>query len=412
VQAEEPLSRRDTAVAALPYFLFALFLGGSTLYYRFGQTTNPTISFLLGYGFLFVLLFMLIIAWWRGWPAWSVCWLGFLSFVLIVLFLPGQLFDQLHSADPQTQLLQTIMTEVDFALLWLLVLYALLVRWPRSGLVAMLPAFGMAWVLYLEFVPEIVNTAVLVVTWVWLGIVAIILLRWRHQAWDVWLLYLAAIIVGAIYIYTGHFLTEMQVRDGTLTRMGEDLLSSLLPALIPLVGILLLHALRFLSQVNGRTAVGSYRRILAGVLLTVIGLQSNLQLLRQGNLPAMQRGMGVWFTAVLLIGLLLMLTGAGLMVKSQRQWLLSPGWTIWLMLGLLLLLPLIFNTRRLLITYNQMMYQWVGPDLFAQKYEALVLLLMPVSYLLGIVWLMLAGWVIGRTRATSAEIKKSLTPQE
>ena len=255
MQSEEPLSRWDTAVAALLYYLLALFLSISTLYYLFGQATTSTISFLLGYGFLFVLLFMLIIAWWRGWPAWSVSWLGFLSFAFLVLFLPGQLFDQLHSGNSQMQMFQTIMTEVGFALLWLLVLYALLVRWPRSGLVAMLPAFGIAWVLYLEFVPEIVSTAVLVVTWVWLGIVAIILLRWQHHAWDVWLLYLAAIVVGAIYVYTGHFLTEMQVRDGTLPRMSADLLTNLLPALIPLLGVLLLHTLRLWSRANGRTAV-------------------------------------------------------------------------------------------------------------------------------------------------------------
>jgi hypothetical protein len=399
-------------VAALPYFLLALFLSISTLYYLFGQATTPTISFLLGYGFLFVLLFMLIIAWWRGWPAWSVCWLGFLSFVLLVLFLPRQLFDQLHSGNSQMQMFQTIMTEVGFALLWLLVLYALLVRWPRSGLVAMLPAFGIAWVLYLEFVPEIVSTAVLVVTWVWLGIVAIILLRWQHHAWDVWLLYLAAIVVGAIYVYTGHFLTEMQVRDGTLPQMSADLLTNLLPALIPLVGVLLLHSLRLWSRANGRTAVGSYRLIGAGVLLTAIGLQTSLQLLRQGNLPAWQRGMGVWFTAVLLIGFLFMLAGIGLMVKSRRQWLLSSGWTIWLLLGLLLLLPLLLDIRQLSVTTNQVLYQQAGPDLFALKYEALVRLLTPVSYLLGVVWLLLAGWVIGRVSATFAEAKQSLTPSK
>ena len=409
MQSEEPLSRWNTAVAALPYFLFALFLSVSTLYYLFGQTTTPIISFLLGYGFLFVLLFMLIIAWWRGWPAWSVSWLGFLSFVLLVLFLPRQLFDQLHSGNSQTQMFQMIMTEVGFALLWLLVLYALLVRWPRSGLVAMLPIFGIAWVFYLEFVPEIISTAVLVVTWVLLGIVVIILLRWQHHVWDVWLLYLAAIVVGAIYVFAGHFLTEMQVRDGTLPRMGADLLINLLPALVPLVGVLLLHTLRLWSRANGRTAVGSYRLIGAGVLLTAIGLQTSLQLLRQDNLPAIQRGMGIWFTAVLLIGFLLMLTGIGLMVKSRRQWLLSPGWTIWLLLGLLLLLPLLLDIRQLSVITNQVLYQQAGPDLFALKYEALVRLLTPVSYLLGVVWLLLAGWVIGRVSATFAKAKQSLT---
>jgi len=358
----------------------------------------------LEYGFLFVLLFMLIIAWWRGWPAWSVSWIGFLSFVLLVLLLPGQLYDHLDSGNPQTQLLQMIVTEVGIALPWLLVLYMLLYRWPRSGLVAMLPAFGIAWIFYLEFVPEIISTAVLVVTWVWFGIVAIILLSWRHKTWDVWLLYLAAIVVGTIYVFAGHFFTEMQVRNGTLPRMGADLLTNLLPTLVPLVGVLLLHTLRLWSQANGRTAVGSYRLMLAGVLLTVIGLLANLQLLRQGSLPAMQRGIDVWFTVVLLIGFLLMVAGIGLMVKSRREWLLSPCWMIWLLLILLFLLPLLIDIHRLLFTTNQIMYQRVGPELFTQKYEALVLLLMPVSYLVGIVWLLLAGWVIGR-------VQQKLPPQ-
>lgn len=68
----EPSSWWDTAVTGFPYFLFALFLSGSALLFLFGQTSGFLITLLLGYGFVFVLLLVLIFAWWRGWPTWSV----------------------------------------------------------------------------------------------------------------------------------------------------------------------------------------------------------------------------------------------------------------------------------------------------------------------------------------------------
>jgi hypothetical protein len=387
----EPPSWWETAITGFPYFLFALFASGSILIFLFGQSAGLLITLLFGYGFGFVFFLVLIIAWWRGWPVWSAAWLGFLFFILLVLFLPSQLVN-LFGQSSLTQPALMIVTEVGFPLLWLAVLYVLLARWPRVGLVAMLPTLGMAWIMYLEFVPEGVQAAVIATTWIWLGIVAIVFLRWRHHDWDVWLLYLAATVVGMIYVYTGHFLTEMQVRDGTLARMGEDLLSDLLPVLTPLVAILLLDTLRLWSRVNGRTAVTSYRFLLVGFWLTLIGAQTSQRLARQGDV-------GNWFTAVLLIGCLLMAAGAWSIVKGRRQWQLPVRRPLWLLLSLLLLLPLVLEVRWLPDIYNQIKYQQLGIEEFIQQQiESRVLLLRQLSTFVGVIWLLLAGWVIGHLR--------------
>lgn len=71
MQSTAPSSWWDTAVACSPYFLFALFLSGSVFIFLFGQPSGLFFFLVSGYGFVFVLLFALIIAWWRGWPNWS-----------------------------------------------------------------------------------------------------------------------------------------------------------------------------------------------------------------------------------------------------------------------------------------------------------------------------------------------------
>jgi len=367
-----PPSWWETAGASLPYFLFAIIVSGSSLLFLFGQANGLLFSLLFSYGFIFLLLLVLIAAWWRGWPVWAAAWLGFLFFTLLLLLLPGQL------TDPLSRPAQMLVGEVGLPLLWLVVLYVLLARWPRSGLVAMLPAFGITWLLYLEFVPESVTLVLTAMTWVWLGIVAIVLLRWRHHDWDVWLLYLAALVTGIIYIFAGYFLSEVPLGDGTLAGMGEDLLSELIPVLIPLVGILLLHTLRWWSQMNGGTAVTGFRLMFAGVLLTFIGLQTRLTMVRQLNFSSPEN-LEFWFAAVLLLGCLLLVASVGLLVKNRKQWSLASGWPFWLLIILLLLLPFLANVHWLSVAYGYGQIWLIGR-------------------LVSIFWLVAAAWLIGSFR--------------
>jgi hypothetical protein len=367
-----PPSWWETAMAGFPYFLFALIVSSGALLFLFGQATGLFVSLLFSYGFIFLLLLVLIAAWWRGWPVWSAAWLGFLFFTLLVLFLPGQL------NDPLSRPAQMLVSEAGLPLIWMAVLYVLLTRWPRSGLVAMLPAFGITWLLYLEFVPERASLVVAALTWVWLGIVAIMLLRWRHHDWDVWLLYVAAMVTGVIYYFAGHFLSEVPLGDGTVTGTGEDLLSEITPVLIPLVGILLLHTLRWMSQMNGRTAVISYRLMLAAVLLTFIGLNTRLMMVRQLDF-SWPVYLEFWLTAVLLLGCLLQVVSVGLLARNRKQWSLASSWPFWLLIILLQLLPLLANVRWLSIAYG---------------YGQIWL----ISRLMSIFWLVAAAWLIGTFR--------------
>ncbi len=375
----------DTAVASAPYFLFALFLSSSAFIFLLGQTTGLFFYLLSGYGFVFVLLLVLIIAWWRGWPNWSVAWLGFLFFVLFVLILPTLFFNFLQQSS-----LQIIVMEVGWPLLWLAVLYVFLGRWPRAGLVAMLPTFGMAWFLYLEFVPEGARMAVMLITWGWLGIMAMVLLRGRRPAWDVWLLYLTAFVTCLLYIVAGHFLTEPQVRDRTLVRMSDDLLSELLPTLMPLVAVLLLHTLRLWGRVNGRTALTTCRLLSTAVLFMLLGVQANQQLPFRTGSFAWHEGVGVGFTAVFLIGCLLMVLAIWRLARNRSGY-LAVGRSFWLLIGLIIFIPLIYRIGVWSVLYGSWMYQQGAQD-FQGMAEALRL----TGRALELVWLLLAAWAIGR----------------
>ncbi len=372
----------ETAVSSFPYFLFAIFVSSSAFVFLFGQATGLFVGLVFSFGFVFLLLLVLLIAWWRGWPVWSAAWLGFLFFALFVLFVPGQLFGLLG------QPVQMLLSEVGFPLLWLAVLYVLLARWPRAGLVAMLLPFGITWLFYLEFVPESVSLVVMAISWIWLGVIAIVLLRWRHPAWDVWLLYLAGAVTGAVYTMTGHYLTEIQVRSGTLAGVGEDVLKELIPVLIPMVGILLLHTLRQWSAGNGRYAVHSYRFLLTGIVLTSIGLQTSLVTVRRSNF-LWSSSIIVLFTAVLLLGCLLMGFAVWRFIRQRKQWSLPLGWLGWLLLSLLLLLPFLSNLRWLTIAYGFQGWQ--------------------VLRLINLCWLVVAAWLIGHMRQ---QIPSMPTPKE
>ncbi len=367
-----PPSWWEPAMAGFPNFLIALVLSISALLFLFGQATGLFVSLMFSYGLIFLLLLVLIAAWWRGWPVWSAAWLGFLFFIFLVLFLPGQINSYLGGPG------QMIVGEIGLPLLWLAVLYVLPTRWPRSGLVAMLPTFGITWLLYLEFVPESTRLVVMAVSWVWLGIVAITLLRWRRYNWDVWLLYLAALVTGVIYILAGHLLREAPPGDGSLAGLGGDLFSQLIPVLIPLVGILLLHTVRGLSQMNGRTAVTSYRLMLLGILLTFTGLNTRLMMSRQLNF-SWPENWESWFTAVLLLGSLLLVISAGLLVQNWKQHSPAGGRSFWLLILLVLLLPILANARWLNIAYGY------GP-------------IWQISRLASIFWLVVAAWLIGTFR--------------
>lgn len=400
------VGRWGSFLAALPHFLMAFIAGGAGLIVMWIGGDWQRATSLLGYAAGLLLLFVLAYAWWRGWPAWSAVWLGYLFFVLLVLFLPYAAYSLLPVAAP---LPRRMVSETGIALLWLAALYLIVQRWPRAGLVAMLPAAGMAWFLYLEFVPGVLTFAIQAATWGWLGIVAAVMLGRQQPGRNVWLLYLSAVLVGAVYIFAGHFLTEPQVRDRTLGRMAGDLIAELLALLIPLAGIILLHTFRLWVRAYGDVARRSYALLLTGIVLAIAGLSAAFPPFWLPNAAPSEQALGVAFAAAGAGGLLLIILACRRLWRSRRAWPVPDRRLLWLLVGLLALLPAVYYAHRLPHLFDAVTYRRAGPDA-AASLPAWRWLVVQLAYGLGISWLLLAAWATGRAHGEMEGAAPRQTP--
>lgn len=362
------LSWWGTAVAALPYLMMALIFVAFALFAK--QTTVEIVLF----GTSFVVL---ITAWRRGWPGWSASWLGFVAFLLFYMLLPQYIGLTQTEANSTEHLLQMMFIELIYFLPLFCVFYWLGGRWPQASAVVLLPPIGFSWLLHMEFVPQNLTTLIYVFTWVWLAVTAVLLARWVPPQKQSWILGLAALIIGLISAFAGQFWVNIP-RDGSFTRLMENFLSEFVPTLLPLVAILLLHALRRkLVASHGRSALRAYRLLFWGIVGSIGAGQIAQRLFLPNDLAIFQASAGVVVTAVFLLSLL----GIGLGI-----WRLRRTQSGWLLLVLVALFPLLYQAGTISLLLGELPFLTLTNEVVLSETVRLG------GRAVGLIWLVLAAW--------------------
>lgn len=375
----EKLSWWGTAVAILPYLLMALIFAASALF----GTQTAVQNILIGASLLF-----LVVAWWLRWPAWSASWLGFLVFLVFYILLPQFISPTQSDMSEVEWLLRLMLSELLYFLPLFCAFYWLVGRWPRVGAVVLLPPIGFSWLLNMEFVPENITTAIFVFTWLWLAVTAVLLGREVPQRQHGWVLGLAAAVIGLLSAYAGQFWVSIRGGffssfEGSMANMMESFLAAFVPTLLPLVAILLLHTLRRkLMMRHGRSALRPYRLFFLS-MVGFIGVNLMAQrLFLPNDLAAFRSSVGLAVKAIALLSLL------GLSWSAWQMGRTRPGW---LLLLLVVLFPFIYQAESITLWLSELPGSVVAIKYLL--YETVRL----GGRAVGLVWLALAAWLLGRT---------------
>jgi hypothetical protein len=241
-----PASGWDAFAAAFPFLVpFALF------------TVNPA-------GFLVmpvILIAGVIIAWLRRWPGWIVTWLGFII-LLAQNWLPLPLLGPGYVNDPTPSLIAYALPNIFLPIFWYAIIYLVIRRWPRQGLLVGLPFISMPWAFSMEFASEAMSAVVYGANFLLIALFAIAIYLQRRIAGDVWLFYLAAIIPGAII--TGGAVLFSPGMESALRMYGGNVLE----AVVPFMVILILATLHAWSRERGSRALRATAVLAIGSAIT------------------------------------------------------------------------------------------------------------------------------------------------
>ncbi len=248
-------------------------------------------------------IMMLGLAWYRHWPGWIASWLGVLIFPA-QNWLPALLLGPGYFNQPVRTLASYSVDNALLPLFWYAILYLIVRRWPRHGVLAFLPFVIIPWAFYMEFASAAMSALVYGGSILLIAALAAAIALQRRPGGDVWLLYLATLLPGGLLTLGAIFVSP------GMENAGQSFAGKVLEAIAPFAAILLLANVNAAAREAGRPA----RR--AAWLLTV-GL-----LVAFGALMALPRFVGPSFfedrhieittvaAALWLGGLLLALWGA------------------------------------------------------------------------------------------------------
>jgi hypothetical protein len=315
--------------------------------------------------------------------AWLVGQLAGLFCLPPVYMLVPQFIRQTQSEwNSPAHLLQMIAIELLYFLPLFCTFYWLVGRWPRAGVVVLLPPIGFSWLLTMEFVPENLTLLIFIFTWLWLAVTVLLLARWVPRRGHGWVLGLAALVIGLLSAFAGQFWVNIP-RDGSFVRLMENFLSEFVPTLLPLMAILLLHTLRQrLVAANGRSALRHYRLLFWGIAGFVVSSQIAQRLFLPDDLASFQASVSVSVTAVFLLSLLAIGWGAWCLRRCP------PGWHL---LAFIVLFPFLLQAETIGGVLAELPVLRLSNP--AVAYETVRL----GARAAGLIWLVLAAWLQGRT---------------
>lgn len=380
------LSGWGAVAAGVPFLLSFVIFG-------FLLSFNANLSRFLP---LYFLAAGVLVAWWRRWPGWVVSWLGLLIFYG-QNWLPYTFFMNELAWNSLPRLLNNL-SQVLFQVGWLLVMYWVVRRWPRHGALVFLQFLLMPWAFNLEFVSQAITAVIFSVINLFLAVTAIAIARQRTLNGDLWLMFGAALLPGALLSWGGA--TFSPGMGNAMRSVLPQLLEVLAPALL----IILLQTLNAWGQENGRTAYRLTRIIFVATWLTYFAVLAASRLLGPSDLEAFQ------LSAIpILLGLWLLGVVAILLSIWQLRFASLPRPILAFFGLMLLLLPLLHRPMYLSGTVRSLTYN--KPAL--AHIQALIPTFQTADFILfnlGFAGVLLLPWMVERVRQQTAAFPKFPEP--
>jgi len=349
----------------------------------------PFLLFFLPFSRSLMLVFLfagVLVAWWQRWPGWVVSWLGFLI-LYAQNWLPYSLLGDAPALNTVPRLLGG-MSEVVIQTGWLVVMYLMVRRWPRHGVLVFLPFLMLPWAFTMEFASGAMTAVVYSSASLILALTAIAISVQRTTTGDVWSLYGGALLMGAVLTGGPVFFSPGVGHDWGM--IGPNLLE----ALAPFVGILLLQSLNAWSRENGRSALRSARLMTWGALLAWMALLALRRMVMPADLEGFQLSVLPVLTPLWLLGLLLILVGSW---RLRSRFAPHGKRNLAVLTVMVVLLPFLYRPPFLSSTVNSLVYG--RPTLSAL--QNLIPALRTADFVIAIVGsggLLLLPLVIGRLR--------------
>ncbi len=345
---------------------------------------------------LYFLAVGVLVAWWRRWPGWVVSWLGLLIFYG-QNWLPYTFFTTEPAWNSVPRLLDNL-SQVVIQVSWLLVMYAVVRRWPRHGTLLFLQFLLMPWAFSLEFVSEAITAVIFSVITLFLAVTAIAIARQRTINGDLWLMFGAALLPGMLLSWGGEFLGPGM--DNSM----RSVLPHFLQAVAPFLIIILLQTLNAWGQENGRTTHRLTRTIAVSTWFTFFAILALQRLLGPSDLEAFQlRGapilVGLW-----LLGVVVLLVGVWRLRSASLSRSVLTFYALMLLLLPLLQRPATLTSMARSMTYNKPALSPIAALIPAFETADFI------TFNLGLAGLVLLPWMVGRVRQQTAAFPKFPEP--
>jgi hypothetical protein len=275
----QPSSWKELLLAALPFLAMA-YTGLTTLLYGLGVVSRKAsfisvLSVVLGIGMLLVALGTFVYAWRKKFPRWSAAWYGFwLVAALLPLLLLTNLWDppQFFYIVVQPLLWGGIL----LGLAWFL--YRLSCRDAVKGILAALPAMGLTWTYFQEFVRDDLEGAIALTSWLLIALAAVAIVRLNTLKAGVLLALGVNFIIGLAYAYEGIYFGGTLDFDAPGANWIQ-VLRTFFPHWVGIstliIGPLLARRYRELGYRLQPAGLILYRLVLAGLLLMLAANLAN-----------------------------------------------------------------------------------------------------------------------------------------
>lgn len=335
-----------------------------------------------------LLLSGLIYAWRANWPRWSATWFIFFGLLFITppVYLITLYEDVSLTADVFSEFVGFFLLPLFIALF----LYWVTRRDPFKGLLAVLPVAVFIWIPNMEFVPDQIEIPIFMLSMgiaAWAAVVILGLADWRI---GLWLVVLVAALVGLLFSYAGIY------HGGSLPFSASgpnplEVVKSFLPQFLAVstivLGPFLAVSFRSIGHQSGVTGRISYHLALLGMFLILVSLLANFFHIWDSRAPDFLGSTSKWLSELFLLGIISYLVAVivlGFAFLRQRP---EHGFLEYSLLSLLTL----FLPAVLMMPFMQQFgLNFDALDTFRWIYSLPLVLLA----ILGISWMLLAGWLI------------------